>query len=614
MQSINSISNTEQLLHFFDSLIADGYIITILGIKHVLKLSSELCQKFILYYFNQRKDQLRPTYLVQGFNNSKTKYTCSIFHQQDAMKMLRDGNYSVNIYSVQSNKTMANLSALWKQELQEIRRTYQKDVRGQPIIPQFSTMLLRDVKTKINAYSANSCYQFPHIMYMAEENVAATEAEKNINRLPSIGHASTYEKKNANRGKICTKLRGGFYECIDTYFRKKTPQEEKVNPFQPKGGNASKALATQGMGEMMDSNYVHNVARHNYGTKMDSNNFRKNVTGMNYGQNVHRLNFQPSLNQSNFENEVNHYNLINKVNHSNFENDVKHYNLINKVNHSNFENKVNHNNFENKVNHSNFENNVNHSNFENQVNHYNLRSKVNHTNLDNNENDTNFENNNWKSFMSRMIQSTNARIAENNMRDKKNYGRKRKPNSHAFVTNFRQDYPVGNIIYRNQNKFNMGHIPKAGTVVVTMNNARKEHEALVMPSRASTGRRENDVLREIFEYDERQIKLEGSNSNLNSGMLDYNSSLWEDESTEKDFASKIVCTEQEAQEVIKAVNWQEDGVDMFFENGYFVVVDKSISKRNEALEWYEGENKENANENYPFENKNKKESQQTLLT
>ncbi|CAI7720856.1 conserved Plasmodium protein, unknown function [Plasmodium vivax] len=551
MQSVNSISSTEQLLHFFDSLIADGYIITILGIKHVLKLSSDLCQKFILYYFENRKDQLCPTYLVEGFNKSKTEYICSIFHETDALRMLREGNYTVNIYSVQSNKNKANLSALWKQELNEIHKTCQKDAHGQPIIPEFSNMLLTDVKAKIDEYSPNACYQFPHIMYIAEENLADKEAAKSVNLEQSVGNAGTHEKKNGRRGRNCNKSRAST-ECIDIYLRKKKPKEEKVDPFQPKEGNESNAVAAQGMNQMMGATYVDNMVGANYEAKMEDTHFADNMVGMNYQQNLLGLNFD-------------------------------------------------HNVF--GVAGGNLESGVSGGNFEGGVSGGNLESGVAGSNFENAESTT-LENNNWKSFMSRMIQSTNAKIAENNMKERKTPGRKRKVNIDACAANDKKECAVGEIINGNENKPKRGRKPKAATVVVTTNKAENEGEAAVAPSRR--GRKKNELPKEEVENDEKQMKLDVSNNDLNVKMPDFDSSFWEKESTEKKISSKIVYTEEEAQE--------DESVGMFYENGYFVVVDKSISKKKRGPKSQERKNKENAKENSPFDNKNKKDPQQTLLT
>ncbi|ANQ08663.1 Uncharacterized protein PCOAH_00028820 [Plasmodium coatneyi] len=502
MRSFNSISNTQQLLHFFDSLIADGYIITILGVKHVLKLSSDLCQKFILFYFQQRKDQLRPIYLVQGVNKYKTEYICSIFHEKDTLRMLREGSYSVNLYGVHSNRNMANLSALWKKELNEIHKTYQKDARGQPIIPQFSNMLLTDVKAKIDQYCPNSKYQFPHIMYIADK-----EDEKNINFEPSVGNAGTNENKNGMWGRNCNNFRPGT-QYIDMYFRRKIPEEEKIDAFQFKESNEYKPVAPQGMHQMMGTNYFHNMVGYNYGTKQEDTNFGE---------------------------------------------------------------------------------------------------KIPHVYCQTNVSDANFENNNWKSFMARMIQSTNARIAENNMKERKNLGKKRKPNSYAYFSNAKRECTVEDIINANVNKPNSGMKPKAGTVVITMNNAGHEDEAVVVPGR--TWIKENTFPNEEVQYDQKHMKFHVSNNYLNMKMHDFDSSYWEKQLTQKKTASKIVYTEEEAQDVINGVTWDQS-VDMFFENGYFVVVDKGTPEMKEVSISQERKNKGNS----PFYNKNKKHTQQTLLT
>ncbi|EUD68399.1 hypothetical protein C922_01419 [Plasmodium inui San Antonio 1] len=59
---------------------------------------------------------------------------------------------------------------------------------------------------------------------------------------------------------------------------------------------------------------------------------------------------------------------------------------------------------------------------------------------------------------------------------------------------------------------------------------------------------------------------------------------------------------------------QDESVDMVYENGYFVVVHRSISKKKRSPKSQQRKNKENAKENFPFDNKNKKDPQQTLFT
>ncbi|GAB66789.1 hypothetical protein PCYB_101390 [Plasmodium cynomolgi strain B] len=464
-------------------------------------------------------------------------------------------------------------------------------------------MLLTDVKAKIDEYCPNSHYQFPHIMYIAQGNVAENEAAKNMNFEPSVGNAGTHEKKNGRRGKNCNKFRADT-ECIDIYLRKKKPKEEKVYAFQPKEGNESKAVTVQDMDQMMITSYVdNNMVGSNYETKMEDTNFGKNMTDVNYETNMTRLNFDHNTFGMNYETNVNDTNLENNVNDTNVEN-VNDTNLEN-VNGSNLEN-VNGSNLEN-VNGSNLEN-VNGSNLEN-VNGSNLEN-VNGSNFEN-VNGSNYENNNWKSFMSRMIQSTNARIAENNMKERKTPGRKRKANSDACAANVKKECTVGDIINGNENKPKRGRKPKTATVVVTMNNAGKEGEVVVVPS--IRGKKKNDLPKEEVENYEKQMKMDVSNNDLNTKMPDFDSTFWEKESTETKISSKILYTEEEAQEVINAASWDES-VDMFYENGYFVVVDKSISKKKRNPKLQEGKNKENVKENSPFDNKNKKDPQQTLLT
>ncbi|SCQ16389.1 conserved Plasmodium protein, unknown function [Plasmodium ovale] len=157
MQSVNTISNIEELLFFFDSLIKDGFVITILGIKQALQISSDLSQKLIHYYFEKRKGELYATYLVEGYKDNGTEYICAVLHEKDLLKMHKEGNYTIKIYSVQSKKNRTDLSILWKQEINQIDKLHEKKgSKSQVIVPKFPDIVIDGIKVKIDKVDSDS--------------------------------------------------------------------------------------------------------------------------------------------------------------------------------------------------------------------------------------------------------------------------------------------------------------------------------------------------------------------------------------------------------------------------------------------------------------------------
>ncbi|CRH00388.1 conserved Plasmodium protein, unknown function [Plasmodium relictum] len=161
-QDVKNITNIEELLFFYDSLINDGYVITIVGVKNALKLPSDLSQKFMHYYFEHRKDQLAVTYLVEGYKKDNNEYVCSILNDKEVLEMQKEqNNYSIKIYSIQSNKNRVDLSILWKQELNELNKLFEKiDLKSQLLIPQFSDIILDDLKVKNREHNLDSQQSF----------------------------------------------------------------------------------------------------------------------------------------------------------------------------------------------------------------------------------------------------------------------------------------------------------------------------------------------------------------------------------------------------------------------------------------------------------------------
>ncbi|SBT01514.1 conserved Plasmodium protein, unknown function, partial [Plasmodium ovale curtisi] len=131
--------------------------ITILGIKQALQISSDLSQKLIHYYFEKRKGELYATYLVEGYKDNGTEYICAVLHEKDLLKMHKEGNYTIKIYSVQSKKNRTDLSILWKQEINQIDKLHEKKgSKSQVIVPKFPDIVIDGIKVKIDKVDSDS--------------------------------------------------------------------------------------------------------------------------------------------------------------------------------------------------------------------------------------------------------------------------------------------------------------------------------------------------------------------------------------------------------------------------------------------------------------------------
>ncbi|SBT71603.1 conserved Plasmodium protein, unknown function [Plasmodium malariae] len=222
MQSANNISNIEELLFFFDTLINDGYVVTIFFIKHVLKLSSKLSQKLIQYYFEKRRNELHATYMVEGYQEDRTEYICAIKNEQDILKVHKQGNFNVKIYSVQSNKNKSDLSVLWKQELNEISKLLEKkDFKSQKGIPRnckftyvyiyrsFSTELDKE-KVYNNELQSNAINSTPQIKKEVRNDAQNDDkqiAQGNISEIEGITKVNVLNEKIYKKEINCIKYK-----------------------------------------------------------------------------------------------------------------------------------------------------------------------------------------------------------------------------------------------------------------------------------------------------------------------------------------------------------------------------------------------------------------------
>ncbi|GAW81281.1 hypothetical protein, conserved [Plasmodium gonderi] len=241
----------------------------------------------------------------------------------------------------------------------------------------------------------------------------------------------------------------------------------------------------------------------------------------------------------------------------------------------------------------------------------NYRISMEDKNFKLNMNETNFENNNWKSFMLCMIQSTNAKNSVNYLKEKKIPGRKRKTNKDDYPSNVRKE----NVLQESMNiDMNTSIKGRKGTTLVALNaSINEKNTGNVSNIKAKIIKKKSDSGKEEIEKDEKQMKLDAvSNSNIDINMTRPESKLQGKEPRDKKSGRKVMCTEEEAEEVIKAVSWDES-VDMFYENGYFVVVNKNIHKKESEAKIHE-KNRETTREISSFDNKNKKDTHQTLLT
>ncbi|SOV21480.1 conserved Plasmodium protein, unknown function [Plasmodium sp. DRC-Itaito] len=292
MQSINNITSIDELLYLFDSLINDGHIITILSIKYSLNLPSDLSQKFIQFYFERRKEELRATYLVEGYKKDNIEYICGILNDEDISELKKDeGKFSIRIYSIQSNKSRSDLSLLWRQELNELNKLYQKtDLKRQLIVPQFSDIILDDLKVK--PFENNSAT--PNIIQSSQNDIKEDNKNKpntpisvkikkeinDVNEPLSSNNTNIDKPKNLKQNNIYSFIEKE--KNVDNYSNNikdvnennKTTTSSVINTGNNKGNdNINKLLETSSISNKRKMNFEDNVFKiKRENISIDSNN------------------------------------------------------------------------------------------------------------------------------------------------------------------------------------------------------------------------------------------------------------------------------------------------------------------------------------------------------
>lgn len=145
----DKITDIEELMLFYDSIINDGHIISLVNIKNSLKLSTDLSQKFLQHYFDQRKERLAATFLIEGYKPDGKEYVCAVVSENELQKLKDANNYTIKVYSLKSKLSRADASCLWKLELNDLNKSCaQVDFKKELFIPQFSDIVLHDIKLK----------------------------------------------------------------------------------------------------------------------------------------------------------------------------------------------------------------------------------------------------------------------------------------------------------------------------------------------------------------------------------------------------------------------------------------------------------------------------------
>ncbi|CDO63154.1 conserved Plasmodium protein, unknown function [Plasmodium reichenowi] len=316
MQSINSITNIDELLYLFDSLINDGHIITILSIKYSLNLPSDLSQKFIQFYFERRKEELRATYLVEGYKKDNIEYICGILNDKDISELKKDeGKFSIRLYSIQSNKSRSDLSLLWRQELNELNKLYEKtDLKRQLIVPQFSDIILHDLKVKPsvnNSVTPNIIESYEKDIKEDNKNKPSTsitvQIKKDINDVNE-----NVSNKNTNIKKPQILKQNNIYSFIekeknvDTYSNNtkdindnnKSNVSGSINTVNKKGNdNINKLLQTSSISYKRKMNFEDNILkikRENISLDSQNNDINKSPCENSQDSN-HINNFQNNM-------------------------------------------------------------------------------------------------------------------------------------------------------------------------------------------------------------------------------------------------------------------------------------------------------------------------------
>ncbi|CAC9696023.1 conserved Plasmodium protein, unknown function [Plasmodium sp. DRC-Itaito] len=320
MQNIDSITNTDELLYLFDSLINDGHIITISSIKYLLNLPSDLSQKFIQFYFERRKEELRATYLVEGYKNNNIEYVCCILNDKDISELKQDeGKFSIRIYSIQSNKSRSDLSLLWRQELNELNKLYEKaDLKRQLIVPQFSEIILDDLKVKPFENHSST----PNIIQSYEKDIKEDNKKKTNTpiivqikkEINDVNQALSSNNTNIEKPKI--HKQNNIYSFIekeknvDNYSHNikdvnesnKSNISASINTVNKKGNdNINKLLQTSSISNKRKMNFEDNIfkiKRENISVDSHNNDINKSACENSHDSN-HKNNFQVNMTLNN---------------------------------------------------------------------------------------------------------------------------------------------------------------------------------------------------------------------------------------------------------------------------------------------------------------------------
>ncbi|ETW38053.1 hypothetical protein PFTANZ_01246, partial [Plasmodium falciparum Tanzania (2000708)] len=272
--------------------------------------------RFIQFYFERRKEELRATYLVEGYKKDNIEYICGILNDKDISELKKDeGKFSIRLYSIQSNKSRSDLSLLWRQELNELNKLYEKtDLKRQLIVPQFSDIILHDLKVKPSVNHSAT----PNIIQSYEKDIK----EDNKNK-PSTSITIQIKKEindvnenlsnnNTNIEKPQILKQNNIYSFmekeknVDTYSNNtkdinesnKSSVSGSINTINKKGNdNINKLLQTSSISYKRKMNFEDNIfkiKRENISVDSQNNDINKSPCENSQDRN-HINNFQNNM-------------------------------------------------------------------------------------------------------------------------------------------------------------------------------------------------------------------------------------------------------------------------------------------------------------------------------
>lgn len=278
-----NITDIEEMLLLYDSLINEGHIISLVNIKNTLKLSTDLSQKFLQYYYDQRKEQLTVTYLVEGYKPNGTEYVCAVVSENELQNLKDAENYTKKIYSIKSKYSRADANSLWKQELNEINKLCKKvDFQKELFIPQFSDIVLHDLKLKQRKVLSDETNKSTLLINRNSKDETPIKIKKEkVNdeeRKQDLGQTNKGNQSNDKKTSAKTFLKSTNNRTLHDFIQIKNVKRKRSDNYSPE--ESSKKTAVE---ETINANVTIKTENGPY-TGKDTTSFAKHT--IDCGKNV----------------------------------------------------------------------------------------------------------------------------------------------------------------------------------------------------------------------------------------------------------------------------------------------------------------------------------------